>query len=144
MNEFELACIEQQCAKLINRFSNLNDAMRYEELAALFTEDARFARPTDPDNFIAGREAILAAFQARPRDKVTRHIISNIDVEVLDPARARSLSYALLYTGSPDTPAKLGLQANAVQLVGEFHDEFVKTPDGWKFSSRQGRIIFST
>ena len=29
-------------------------------------------------------------------------------------------------------------------LVGEFDDEFVKTPEGWRFDSRRGRVILHT
>src|SRR5690554_3187167 len=106
MNEIDRMLAEHQCTALVNRFANLNDAMRYEELAALFTRNGRFARPTDPGNFVEGRDNILAAFQARPKDRISRHVISNIEVEVLDPNRARGACYAVLYTGSPDNPAE--------------------------------------
>lgn len=62
MDPKETALIEQSCIKLVNQFANYNDAMRYEELAELFTEEASFARPTDPENYTVGKEQILAAF----------------------------------------------------------------------------------
>jgi len=47
----------------------------------------------------------------------------------------------------PDEPAahsQFGYKADARQLIGEFDDEFVKTPEGWRFSSRRGRVILHT
>lgn len=136
--------IEQACTRLINQFAVLNDAGRFGELADLFVEDAKYARPIAPDVFIEGRAAIKTSFETRPKERVGRHLISNVIVNVLGPERATGICYALLYSGSVDKPAeKFGLQAVPPQLVGEYHDEFVLTPDGWKFAVRKGRIIFS-
>lgn len=137
--------IEHACARLMNQFAVLNDSGRFGELAELFVEDAKYARPIAPDAWIEGRAAIQASFEARPKERVGRHLISNIVVDVLSPERATGVCYALLYSGSVDKPAeKFGLQAVPPQLVGEYYDEFVLTPDGWKFAVRKGRIIFSS
>ena len=57
---------EHAIARLITRYVHLNDAGQWEDLAALYTQNGRMNRPTAPDSFTTGREAILAAFQARP------------------------------------------------------------------------------
>jgi hypothetical protein len=145
MTDHDMQAIELACTKLINQFANFNDGGRHDELAALFTEDGQYARPTDPDNFVQGRAAILAAFKGRAADKLTRHLITNIVVDVTGPASATGICYVTLYAGSTGKPAdKYGYLANPSQLVGEYHDVFVLTPAGWKFSKRQGRLIFST
>ena len=141
----ELQSAELACSKLCNQFAVFNDAGRYDELAALFTDDGRYARPTDPDNFLKGKAAILAAFKARPQDKVTRHLITNIVVDVTGATTARGICYVTLYNGSTNNPAeKFGFKANPSVLVGEYHDEFVLTDSGWRFSQRGGRLIFTT
>lgn len=137
--------IEQACAALLNRFSVLNDAGRHEEMVQLFTEDARFARPTAPDDYILGRDNILASFQARPKDRASRHLFTNIVIDVVDESTAKGQCYATLYTGSPDNPAeKLGLQANTSQFIGDLFAEFRLTEAGWKISAQTGNIIFTT
>jgi hypothetical protein len=125
----DIRAIEQDCARLIARYANLNDAARWGELAALYAEDGRMARPSAPDQWIVGRAAILAAFQARP-SRVTRHFCSNIVIEVIGLHEAEGESAMLLFTdaGSPK--------------VGSFHDRFVRTDDGWRFSERRGSLIF--
>lgn len=144
MNAMERLAIEHACTRLMNQFAIFNDSGRFAELADLFTDDAQYARPIAPDALIAGRDNIRATFEARPKERVGRHFISNIIIDVHSPERASGMCYVSLFSGNVDKPAeKFGLQAIPPQLVGEFHDEFVLTKDGWKFSLRKGRIIFS-
>lgn len=121
--------IEQDCARLINHYANLNDAARWEEAAALFAADGAMARPTAPDELIVGREAILAAFRARPpRD--ARHVLSNIVIEVESADAATGTSTMLLFTGF------------GAPLVGSYRDRFVRTDEGWRFAQRRGQLHF--
>ncbi|HTQ99191.1 MAG TPA: nuclear transport factor 2 family protein [Candidatus Acidoferrum sp.] len=136
--------IEQACTRLMNEFAVFNDQGRFADLAELFIDDAVYARPIMPDTLIQGHANIRAAFESRPKERVGRHLITNILIDVQAPDRAIGSCYALLFSGAIDKPAeKFGLQAVPPQLVGEYHDEFVLTPHGWKFSQRKGRIIFS-
>jgi hypothetical protein len=145
MDAMQQLLIEHACARLMNEFAILNDQGRFGDLADLFTDNAVYARPIAPDALIEGKSNIRATFESRPKERVGRHIISNIIVDVQSPQRASGTCYALLYSGNADKPAeKFGLQAIAPQLVGEYNDEFVLTPEGWKFQLRKGRIIFST
>ena len=89
LSEGERRAIEADCERLIKRYVNLNDAQDWPAVAALYTEDARFARPSQPGVFIEGRAAILASFLARPA-RAQRHVIANVVIEVVrDPANRR-------------------------------------------------------
>lgn len=137
--------IELACAKLVNQFAVYSDLGRYEELAALFTEDGRYARPTEPANFVEGRSNLLASLKARPKDRLTRHLVTNVLIEVTSPTTARGFSYVTQYAGTTDKPAAThGWRANPSQLVGEYADDYVLTPDGWKIRQRSGKLIFTT
>lgn len=129
MTEHERRAIEADCARLIALYANLNDEARWEEVAALYAEDGLMTRPTAPDAPIVGRAAILAAFQARPPRK-TRHVCSNVVIDVEDHASARGTSAMVLFTegGAP--------------LAGSFHDRFVLTADGWRFAERRGSLAW--
>jgi hypothetical protein len=88
------------------------------------------SRPTAPDVFIQGRSAILDAFLARPPRK-TRHVCSNVVIEVDSAEAARGTSAMVLFTdGVPP-------------IIGSFHDRFVLTPDGWRFAERRGSLTFA-
>ena len=145
MDRLQVLDIEQACTRLINQFAVCNDAGRFNELVDLFTADGRYARPIAPEVFITGRADILASFEARPQDRVGRHLITNIVIDVLDSTHARGFCYATLYSGSSGHKAeKFGLQAQASQFIGEYADRFELTPQGWKFVERKGCIIFTT
>ncbi|MBO9695032.1 MAG: nuclear transport factor 2 family protein [Sphingopyxis sp.] len=121
--------IEWQCTRLVAEYANLNDEARWEDVAALYAEDGWMTRPTAPDDPIVGRAAILAAFTARlPR--TTRHICSNIVIDVESPTSARGRSAMLLFTG-PGAP-----------IVGSFDDRFALTDEGWRFGARRGSLTF--
>lgn len=122
--------IEADCARLIALYANLNDEARWDEVAALYAEDGVMVRPTAPDAPTVGREAILAAFKARP-PRVTRHVCSNVVIDVESDDAARGVSAMLLFTGA------------AEPLVGSFHDRFVLTADGWRFAERRGSLLFT-
>ncbi len=145
MDRLKVLDIELACTRLVNEFAVFNDSNRFQELADLFTEDARYARPIAPDAFIVGKADILASFEARPRDRVGRHLITNVIITVESETRASGFCYVTLYSGSTGHKAeKFGLQAQASQFVGEYRDSFVLTPAGWKFAERKGCIIFTT
>lgn len=120
---------EHDCARLIALYANLNDEARWDEVAALYAEDGVMFRPTAPDVAVAGRDAILAAFKARPPRK-TRHVCSNVVIDVESATTARGTSAMLLFTGE------------GAPLVGSFHDRFRLTEDGWRFAERRGTLTF--
>ena len=129
MTADERRAAEADCARLIALYANLNDEARWDELAALYADDGVMFRPTAPDAGVEGRDAILAAFKARPA-RVTRHICSNVVIDVETGTTARGTSAMLLFTG------------DAAPLVGSFHDRFCRTAEGWRFAERRGSLLF--
>ena len=145
MDSQQKQSIELTCSKLVNLYYQHNDQGDFKAASELFAEDGAFARPTDPENFTVGRANILAAYESRPRDRIARHIISNIIIDVVDDTHARGTCYATLFMAPIDAEkAAFGVKANDSQLMGEFDMEFVLTDDGWKFSRSTGRIVFMT
>jgi hypothetical protein len=110
-------------------------------VAALYTEDARFARPSKPGDFIHGREAILASFLARP-PRAQRHVIANVLVDVESPTADRAFSVIVLYQGDPAPEGELSAMSANSPLVGTFTDRLVLTTDGWRFAERVGGLDF--
>ena len=129
MTEDERRAIEADCERLIKLYVNLNDAQDWPAVAALYTEDARFARPSQPGVFVEGRAAILANFLARPA-RAQRHVIANVVVDVEDADHARAFSVIVLY------------QSDTAPLVGTFADRLVRTSEGWRFAERVGGLDF--
>jgi hypothetical protein len=122
---------ERACERLIVDYAALNDAADWDRVAVLYTQGGRMSRPTAPDDFIEGRESILAAFKSRPH-RTTRHICANIRVNVENESAASATSQILLFTGADKLP-----------LVGGYADKITLTEDGWRFSERRGSLDFS-
>jgi 3-phenylpropionate/cinnamic acid dioxygenase small subunit len=116
---------------LIARVAQLADTGDAEEYAQCFTLDARWDMPGAPRR---GRADILAGSQAR-RDSgeigpgsATRHVVGTVTVDVNgDTARARS--YFQFFAQTTTTPH--------VRLIGEYDDQFVRSPDGWLLDHRR-------
>ena len=130
MSPEQRLAIEQQCARLINHYANLNDQARWEEAVALYAEDGLMTRPTAPDAPIVGREALLAAFLGRPA-RTSQHVVGNIVVTVESETEASAFSVILLFTAADKPP-----------LAGSYRDRFVLTGEGWRFSERRGALTF--
>ena len=141
MTEDERRAIEIDCERLIKLYVNLNDAQDWPAVAALYTEDARFARPSQPGVFIEGREAILESFLARPA-RAQRHVIANTVVDVEDANHARAVSVIVLYQGDVAEPGELPTMSANSPLVGTFTDRLVRTVEGWRFAERVGGLDF--
>ncbi len=137
------AAIERECARLVLASLRAFDERDWPRYASFFTADGVFIRANAPGEPLIGRDAICAALAQRPASRLTRHLCTNLDIEVLDAGQARGFCYLLLYAGDaslPETPA--GRPADSIQRVGEYRDTFVRTEEGWRISRREGRLIF--
>src|SRR6185369_17081323 len=138
MNAQDLADIEA-CRSLILEFAARIDSGQSHTLGELLTADATFARPTNPDVVINGRDAILAAFALRPKHLVSQHLNLNIRIRLTGADTAEGQSVVMLYLANADdelVPGK-GRKAGS-PLIGTWTDAFVRTAAGWRFKDRRG------
>ena len=93
--------------------------------ASLFAPGAVFGRPRTE-----GRENLMALANTQPRGaNYVRHFITNHVIEP-SPGGAVGREYAVIIDiGENGNPGK-------VALGGRYDDEYVKTPQGWKFKTR--------
>jgi hypothetical protein len=141
MDETDAWVAKAAIAELITRYAALNDAGDWDGVAALYTDDGRMSRPTAPDEFIAGRAAILAAFRSRP-SRAARHIIANVLVTLDGETEARATSQILLFTA---VSAGEGLPVQSTPpLIGTYRDRLTRSGQGWRFVERRGSLDFRT
>ena len=89
-----------------------------------------------------GRTAIEAAYAQRPRERITRHLVTNTRVVVESGSAAMGRSLVLLWAGSTeDAEGPQGRPLRGPQLIGEFADRFVHTDEGWRFASRDASFV---
>jgi hypothetical protein len=86
--------IEWDCAQVLTRFFNYFDQWRYQDMADLFAEDGVWHRQGQA---LRGRAAILAALAERSTTQRVRHVVTNLQIDVLDADTAASLLYVTAY-----------------------------------------------
>jgi hypothetical protein len=93
--------------------------------ASLFAPGAVFGRPRTE-----GRENLMALANTQPRGaNYVRHFITNHVIEPV-PGGAIGKEYAVIIDiGENNNPGRIA-------LGGRYDDEYVKTPQGWKFKTR--------
>ncbi len=117
-----------------------NDVRDWDALAALYTPDARLTRPSGQT--AVGRDAIRAAYAGGATDRRTRHLCTDVRVEVDGRGTEASASTTVLlvsWTRDPDAAAG-DVPTASGSAVGEFADRLVLTDDGWRLAERIARL----
>lgn len=121
-----------QIHRLLFEYAYRLDMNHPDELAALFTEDCYVAY--GPNFGAEGRAAYRETLDGIGSFfSATSHHVSNIVVDFgpdLNTARVRSALYAW-HRYTKDRPDG--------HFFGQYHDELVRTADGWRFARRELR-----
>jgi SnoaL-like domain len=141
MRAEERQLIEHLCRRLSLEFARLNDQGRYEELAELFSEDGVFYRPLAPDIALSGRKGILEDFRRKTANVLSRHMCSNVLIDVLDAHNAVGETYFTVYHQEwvgTERPREF----SGTIYVGGYKDSFCKIGALWQIKERRGTCDF--
>lgn len=132
---------ESEVRAVVLASARLVDAQDWRGFADLFADDAQLIRPDG--SLMQGREAVFNAYAARDPERLTQHVITNHEVEVLSAQQAHSRCLVLLWSGKrSDAPSAKGRPADAAQQLGEFVDQLTRTPEGWRIARREARFMW--
>jgi hypothetical protein len=92
-----------------------------------------------PDEIIQGREAIRASLLSRPKTLLTKHLVTNVMIDVEARDLARGVSYLTMISTTPGD-AKSPFMSQGPIYFGQFVDRFVREHSAWKFLERRGSI----
>jgi ketosteroid isomerase-like protein len=136
--------IERACTRLVIESATRNDHREWAALAALYTAEGVVVRPSGQR--LVGRDEIEAAYAAGPSERVTRHLCTNVAVDVDDADHAHATTTVLIVSGtrSDDPDVTFGIVPNEAHLVGEFADRFERTDEGWRIAERSASLSMST
>ena len=109
------------------------------EVATLFTEDGAWEWPAGGRR-VQGRAELARYFGARPADRLSRRLCTNVLVTVLSPDAAAATSYFTTYrvdgwTGEIQPPP-------APTQVGHYEDVFRRVGGVWLLASRTTVLAF--
>lgn len=125
------------CAQISVDFAVAIDHREFEKVTSLFTEEGSFVRGGITTT---GRPALLKWLTDERPVQVIRHIISNFSAEMINSDEVHGITYftAILEMGDPELPIRKTIPGG----MGEWHDVFVKTSDGWKIKSKTVNQVF--
>lgn len=132
--------IERACERLVYLYSRALDLGDMDAAADCFAENGSMARPMTPDQVVQGREAIRAALHTRPKTLLTKHLATNVMIDVAGRDAASGLSYLTMISSTPGAEARPPYPAPGPLWFGEFRDRFVRIDGAWKFLERRGSI----
>jgi uncharacterized protein (TIGR02246 family) len=129
----ERRAIEQDCARLSVDYAQAVDFNDPDGLAALFTPDGVWRLNQTVSTGQAAIRDYLRGFIAR-KTLTSRHVTTNVRVVVADRDHAAGTAYVQIFHIDPDHPPTDGFRPD---VIGLFHDQYVRTPEGWRFARRE-------
>ena len=132
--------IERACERLVYAYSRALDLGDMSAAADFFAENGAMARPMAPDVVVQGRETIRASLLTRPKTLLTKHLATNVVVDVESRDSASGLSYLTMISTTPGVDAKPPFVSAGPIYFGEFKDRYVRENGVWKFLERRGSI----
>jgi hypothetical protein len=147
VDPLERLLAERACERLIVEYARRVDFGHAAQVADLFCADGVW---TGVDLTLTGRDEIRAWFTERQAltRRISRHAFTNIGVDVLAPDAAESVSYMVNYRHDrpagtqPDDRAPQPAPGDVPKYVGECHDRFRLTDEGWRFARRRVDVAF--
>lgn len=133
----EARAIEWDCNQLLISFYNLLDQKDYGALADLFAEDGAWVRLGQE---LKGRHAIMEAMRER-EDWLTTHIVSNIQIKIVDPDTAETSQYVTLYRIEGHQPSKGPAAVAPPMGILHHRDTLVRRDGQWKFKRKTSRAV---
>jgi hypothetical protein len=132
--------IERACERLTHAYVRALDLGDMNAAADCFAENGSMARPMNPGQVIQGREAVRTSLHTRPKTLLTKHLATNVVIDVESRDTARGLSYLTMVATTPPEGAAPPFNSSGPIYFGEMQDRFVREKGVWKFLERRGSI----
>ena len=141
MDDLERMLIERACARLVVEYCHLVDHGEAARIADQFTDDGVW---TADEITATGRDAFVRLFRERQDHaaRMSRHVCSNLLIDVIDEHNATGVVYLTLYRHDGEVGRMLS-PSGVPARIGEYRDTFVRDATGWKFKRRELHSSFA-
>lgn len=140
MTAGERESAERACERLVHLFVHAVDHRQYDVLRQVLAPDTVFDRLGQR---IEGLEGILAYMASRPPELYVRHVCTNILIDVEAEDAASGSAYFTFYRHQGPAPdPRAGAPCAGPALMGEYHDSFRRTSEGWRIAFRAVELCF--
>jgi hypothetical protein len=134
--------IERECKNLSIACARHIDFKEYEQFVNLFAPDGEFKLAV---RSIIGLENLKKAMAMRSDTLRSRHVLTNIYINVIDEDHAEGISYLTLYRhegGDQSSDDEGPREIAGPAAIGHYSDKFILTDEGWRFASRVLHFAF--
>ncbi|WP_093636896.1 nuclear transport factor 2 family protein [Streptomyces sp. 2224.1] len=140
LDPMERLLVERACERLIVDFVRRLDLGDPASVADLFTPDGVWEWPHG-DRRVQGRAALRDYFGARPADRLSRRMCTNILVTVTSSATATATTYFATYR--VDGHQEGMVPSRPPTQVGHYEDTFRKVDGVWLLATRTTFLPFA-
>ena len=127
------------CEKLFVDYARHVDFGDYEAFVELFSEDAIL----DLGFRVQGKDKIRRSMRKRSPELRSRHVLSNLSVDVDSATTANGVAYLTLYRHiGPQSLQDAPVMLSGPAAVGHYQNEFLLTTQGWRIQSCRLKFAF--
>ena len=135
----QAANVAQACTGLFIDYARYVDFGQYDSFVDLFTDDAVLNLGFE----INGKEKIRKSMNKRSDQLRSRHVLSNIAIDVDDERSAHGIAYLSLYRHiGPESLLADPVMLNGPAAIGHYSNRFVLTYSGWRIATCQLEFAF--
>jgi len=126
--------------QLMYRMTRHYDDQDYASMLALFSEDCLYKSPSRGE--LRGKAAVLAGISQRPKNRLVRHLITNIIFELHDENHASTQCYLVGAINDGGHPLTKAVPSVGAPAFGEYHMKFRRESGVWKIAEKVTVEVF--
>lgn len=131
--------IQERCKRLMVDYARHVDFGDYERFVDLFTDDAVL----DLGFKMQGKEKIRLSMSKRSAQLRSRHVLSNLAVDIESQNTASGIAYLTLYRHiGPDSLEDAAVALQGPAGVGHYASKFELTSQGWRIAACKLHFAF--
>jgi hypothetical protein len=131
--------IQRDIEQMIFRFFLHLDEQEYDQLSALMAPTGTWLRN---DVLLKGPEDVREAMRSRPVGFTTRHLVTNIIVDLADNHHADVTYYMTVFVHSGDAKPTGPVKMDVPMHVSIFRQKVVRTSADWRIAELYGTQTF--
>jgi hypothetical protein len=133
------ATIQHDIEQMIFRFFLHLDEQEYNQLSSLMAPTGTWLRN---NVLLRGPGDVREAMRSRPVGFTTRHLITNIIVDLAGSDHADVTYYMTVFVHSGDEKPTAAVKMDVPMHVSIFRQKVVRMPDGWRIAELLGTPTF--
>lgn len=131
---------QSEVEQLMYRMTRYYDNQDYANMLALFSEDCFYKSAARGE--LRGKAAILEGISQRPKNRLVRHLITNVIFDMQDENHASTQCYLVGALNDGGHPLKQAVPSVGAPAFGEYHMKFRRENGVWKITEKVTVEVF--